>query len=507
MQRLPRLLGLAEALSVVVGGVIGASIFIVPSAVAQNVPFFGGVLLVWIIGGLISFAGALTLAELAAVLPRAGGGYAYIHEALGALPAFLFAWTDTLLIRAGAIAAISFGFGLYCSKLVQAPFELHSEVWQAIMAILLVATLAALNVVGTQVGARVQVAGTLLKCGGLGFAIVIPFLFSRHATVLTLGPCWPRKADLGILGGMLAATVPVLWSYGGWEQLGHLGEEVREPGKNLPKGLGIGMALVAVFYLGVTVAIHMVLPIRQVAASDAVGADFFQRILGPCGTYLISVVVMGSAVLSANAALLCGPRSCFALARDGLSPKWLASIHSRYRTPANAILLTAACSIALVCLSAGIVSIHFPSNPSDGPTIFRLIGSLSNVLRRKPLYEILVSYAMLGFLIFNALMVVSAFVLRAKHPDWLRPYRTWGYPVTPLLNLSATVFLLFSMLWTSPFEVLTGGTIVALGIPVFLIYRRCSGPDPSVAKTYRTPLCQTTQLEGSIQSQNQRSFR
>jgi len=205
--------------------------------------------------------------------------------------------------------------------------------------------------------------------------------------------------------------------------------------------------------------------------------------------------------------LLCGPRSCFAVARDGLSPKWLASIHLRYRTPANAILLTAACSIALVCLSAGMVSIHFPSTPYDGPTIFRLIGSLSNGLPRKPLYEILVSYAMLGFLIFNALMVVSALVLRAKHPDWPRPYRTWGYPVTPLLNLFATAFLLFSMLWTSPFEVLSGGTIVALGIPVFLICRRCFGPDRSVAKTHRTPLGQTTQQEGSIESRNQWGFQ
>lgn len=503
IRRLPRVLGLAEALSVVVGGVIGASIFIVPSAVAQNVPFFGGILLVWIIGGLISFAGAVTLAELAAMLPRAGGGYAYINEALGALPAFLFAWTDTLLVRAGAIAAISLGFGIYCSKLLRAPFELRGEVWQVIIASLLVATLAALNILGTKVGARIQVAGTLLKCGGLGLAIVVPFLLSKHTAVLTLSPSWPPKTDPGILRGMLAAAVPVLWSYGGWEQLGHLAEEVREPGKNLPKGLGIGMALVAALYLGVTVAIHLVLPIRQVASSDAVGADFFRRILGPLGAYLISVIVMGSAVISANTALLCGPRSCFALARDGLSSKWLSSIHSRYRTPANAILLTAACSIALVCLSAGIVLMHVPSNPSDGPTICRLIGSLSRVLRREPLYEILVSYAMLGFLIFNTLMVISAFVLRMKHPDWLRPYRTWGYPLMPLLNLSATVFLLFSMLWTSPFEVLSGGTIVALGIPAFLRYRRRSSPDPGSTTTSRHPPRQTAQLEGTIQPENQ----
>jgi basic amino acid/polyamine antiporter, APA family len=476
MRRLPRLLGLAEALSVVVGGVIGASIFIIPSAVAQEVPFFGGILLVWIIGGLISFAGVLTLAELAAMLPRAGGGYAYIHEALGALPAFLFAWTDALLVRAGAIAAISFGFGIYCSRLIQAPGGLRIEVWQAAIATLLVATLAALNIVGTKVGARVQVVGALVKCGGLCFAIVVPFLFSGRTSVLSLSPWWPTKAGMGIPLGMLAATVPVLWSYGGWEQLGHLGEEVREPEKNLPKALGIGMALVAVLYLSVTVAIHMVLPIREVAASDAVGADFFQRILGPIGTYLISVIVMGSAVISANAALLSGPRSCFALARDGLSPKWLSSIHPRYRTPANAILLTAGWSSALVCLSAGMLLIRIPN---DGPTIFRAIGSLSSALRQKPLYEVLVSYAMLGFLIFNALMVVSAFVLRAKHSDWLRPYRTWGYPLTPLLNLLVTIFLLLSMLWTSPFEILSGVTIIALGMPVFLIYRSRSRRDPN----------------------------
>jgi basic amino acid/polyamine antiporter, APA family len=476
MRRLPRLLGLTEALSVVVGGVIGASIFIVPSAVAQDVPFFGGVLLVWLVGGLISFAGALTLAELAAMLPRAGGGYAYIYEALGTLPSFLFTWTDTLLVRAGAIAAISFGFGIYCSRLFQAPFGLRSEVWQGTIAILLVVTLAALNVVGTRVGANLQIAGTFLKCGGLGFAILLPLLFSRHSTVSSLIPWWPQRNQLGILRGMLVATIPVLWSYGGWEQLGHLGEEVREPGTNLPRALSTGMALVTALYLSVTVAIHSVLPIRQIAASSAVGADFFQRLLGPIGIYAISAIVMGSAVGSANAALMSGPRSCFALARDGLLPKRLSSIHPRYQTPANAIVLTAAWSIVLVCLSAGTLLMPVPDN---GRIISRAIRILSNALRQEPLYEVLVSYAMLGFLIFNVLIVVSAFVLRRRHSDWFRPYRTWGYPLTPSLSLLAAIFLLLSMMWTSPFEVLAGGAVVASGIPVFLIYRRRSRSDPN----------------------------
>ncbi len=177
--KLPRVLGPTAAFCVVVGSVIGSGIFIVPTRVAANVPFVGGIAFVWIVGGLFSMAGALTLAELAAMLPSAGGPYVYLREAFGRLPAFLFGWTEFLVIRTGSIATLAAAFGLYFALLVKAPAGLHPVAWQTTAAVLAIICLAAINVVGTGLGGRVQVIGTALKIGALLTMIVLPFYLGQ----------------------------------------------------------------------------------------------------------------------------------------------------------------------------------------------------------------------------------------------------------------------------------------------------------------------------------------
>jgi APA family basic amino acid/polyamine antiporter len=447
-QRLPRVLGPLQGFGIVVGGVVGASIFIVPSFVAQKVPFLSGIFLVWILGALVSLTGVLTLAELAAMLPRAGGGYAYIHEALGPLAAFLFSWTDALLIRAGAAAAISFSFGIFFSKVVPGPAWMPSPIYQGALAATVIVLLACLNAVGTRLGANVQLAGTVLKMVALGSVVILPVLLWRGAPGLSSVRFWPAEFNGAVFSGMLAACVPILWTYAGWEQLGHLSEEMHEPGRNLPRVLTLGMLTVAVLYLAVIFGIHLVLTQQQVTSSEAVGADFFRALLGPVGSLLVSIVVMISAVIVANGAVLAGPRSCFALARDGMCPAWFGRIHPRFETPANAIFALALWSVLLIAAAA------------------------TFLLKQKSLFEALITYVMFGEMLFLALVMISAFVLRRKRPEWQRPYRTWGYPFTPAASLVATVILMAGMARTSPVEVLTGAFIMAAGLPVWWVYTK-----------------------------------
>lgn len=450
-QHLPRVLGPLQGFGVVVGGVVGASIFIVPSIVAQKVPFLAGIFLVWLLGAMVSLTGVLTLSELAAMLPRAGGGYAYIHEALGPLAAFLFSWTDALLIRAGAAAAISFSFGIFFSQVVPGPGWMAAPVYQGTLAAVVVVSLAFLNAAGTRLGANVQLAGTILKIAALGSVVILPVFLWRGAIGLQSVRFWPAEVNGAVLSGMLAACVPILWTYAGWEQLGHLAEEMHEPGRNLPRVLALGMLVVAALYLAVVFGIHLVLTQKQVTASEAVGADFFRALLGPVGSLLVSIVVMVSAVIVANGAVLAGPRSCFALARDGMCPAWFGRLHPRFQTPANAIFALAAWSTLLIAAAA------------------------TFLLKQKSLFEALITYVMFGEMLFLGLVMISAFVLRRKRPEWPRPYRTWGYPVTPALSLIATIILMAGMARSSPVEVLTGAAIMLAGIPVWWIYTKRLG--------------------------------
>ena len=443
------MLGPAQAFGIVVGGVIGASVFLVPSVVAQHVPSIGAIFLLWILGAAITLAGVLTLAELAAMMPQAGGGYVYINAAFGPLIGFLFSWTDALLVRAGAAATISYTFALYFVRLFGVPGSIAPQTWQGLVAIILVLLLLALNYRGASWGANVQVAGTAAKLAAVGAAVILPLLLWRGPNGLTSAPLWPAGP---VAGGLVAALVPVLWTYGGWDQLAHLAEEVKDPSRNLPRILTAGMLTVAACYLAVVFGIHYVLPLKTVASSEVVGATLFEALLGAAGVTVISVVILVSALVSANGAILSGPRACFALARQGDAPAWLAKTHPRFETPSNAILLVGLWSASLIAVSLVLLRL----SPSQ----------------QRPLFEVLISYVMFGYLFFQGLIALSAIVLRREHPELDRPFRVPLHPLLPVASVASTVLLMGALAWNSPVEAAASAVIVGAGIPVALLFRR-----------------------------------
>jgi APA family basic amino acid/polyamine antiporter len=462
-----------EALCVVVGSVIGSGIFIVPASVARNVPFIGGIAFVWVIGGLFSMAGALTLAELSTMLPSAGGPYVYLREAFGRLPAFLFGWTEFLVIRTGSIATLASAFGLYFALLVPAPFGMHSLAWQTTAAVVATITVATISVVGTKVGGWVQVVGTALKVGAIGTMIVLPFALGKVDPGL-LTPIWPVKFSGDVFWGIMGAMIGVLWTYDGWVNASSLAEEIREPGRNIPRALIGGLFLLIGLYLGMTLLYHMVLPLGEVSTASfekgsprIVAADYFYHLLGEWGLRAIGLVVMASTFIALNGNALSGPRAYFAMARDGLFPRGLCTIHPRFQTPANAIIAQAAWAVILMVTGTALLILKPPDSGLPEPIL-----NAWTKLHTKPLYDVLFTYVIFGGTIFYGLAIASVFILRVRRPDLARPYKTWGYPVTPILYSAASLLLIWSIYHESPFESRAGLAIIAAGIPAYYLFSR-----------------------------------
>jgi basic amino acid/polyamine antiporter, APA family len=467
--KLPRVLGPWTAFCVVVGSVIGSGIFIVPSRVAGNVPYLGGIAFVWIVGGLFSMAGALTLAELAAMLPSAGGPYVYLREAFGRLPAFLFGWTEFLVIRTGSIATLAAAFGLNFAFVVPPPAGLNFVAWQTIAAVVAIIVLATVNVIGTRIGGQVQVVGTALKIGALVTMIVLPFVLGKADPKL-LTPMAPMAYDSSLLSGIMLAMISVLWTYDGWVNAASLAEEIKEPGKNIPKALILGLFALIAIYLGMTLLYHMVLPFSVVQDGPGiVSARFLKSLIGERGPLVISGVIMASTFITLNGNALSGPRAYFAMARDGLFPKGLCTVDPKHQTPANAIIAQTVWAVLLMVAASAFLLVKPPSTGLP-----RGLMSAWMTLHKKPLYDVLYTYVIFGGTIFYGLAIVSVFVLRVKRPDLPRPYKTWGYPITPLLYTVASLFLLGSMLYESLGESLAGLAIVAAGLPAYLIFSRGS---------------------------------
>ncbi len=489
---LPRVLGPLTALCVVVGSVIGSGIFIVPARVAHELPFLGGILAAWIVAGAFTTAGALTLAELGAMIPQAGGPYVYLREAYGKLPAFLFGWSELTIARAGSMATLAAAFSRYFAQVFPSPEAVPSAAWQAIAACTAIAIVTVVNVLGTRGGGGLQVIGTGLKVGGVLTLIALPFLVGG-GSVANLSP-WTIPADYhgNLFSAAMVAVVGVLWAYDGWINVTPLAEEIRDPGRNIPRALILGMTSLVALYAAMTLAYHYVLPLDVAAAAhtasganitDAVAAVYCKALLGANGVLAISALVMCSTFISLNGNALTGPRSYFAMARDGLLPEWFVRIHPRFQTPAHAIVAQAAWAIALTVVGTALIMVPPPGPETPLPGFARTAWT---TLNHKHLYDILLDYVIFGATVFYMLAVTSVFVLRRTRPDAHRPYKTWGYPFTPLLFVAASLLLLGSMLANAEtrMQALGGGVLILLGVPAFHLLRRDHNPatkPPAVA--------------------------
>jgi amino acid transporter len=476
---LPRVLGPIAAFCVVVGTTIGSGIFLVPAKIAQDVPYLSGIIAVWLIGGILSGAGALTLAELGAMMPRAGGLYVYLRAAYGPMLAFLFGWVEFLVVRSGSMATLAAAFSRYFVQVFPPSFSMRTEVWQAGAAVIAIALVTAVNVLGTRRGGTLQVIGTVLKVGGLAVLMMLPFLLGA-GTLANLRPVWPSATTSGsIFTGMMAAMVSVLWAYDGWTNVTPLAEEIREPGRNLPRALLLGMVVLIAAYVGMTLAYHYVLPMTEIASASrdsgqfvkAAAAVYCKSLLGDRGVFAISLLVMCSTFISLNGNALTGPRAYFAMARDRLFPGALCRVHPSYQTPANAILSQGIWSILLTIAGTFLIVVPPPESRAG------LLGPIVTAWKRlneTPLYDLLYTYVIFGANLFYMLAISSVFVLRVRQPDLPRPYRTLGYPVTPLLYVAGVLILLFSMLadHASRVQSLVGIGIILLGLPAYWLFKK-----------------------------------
>jgi APA family basic amino acid/polyamine antiporter len=417
----------------VVGGIIGSGIFLNPAIVAARVRTAVLTLAVWVIGGIIALIGALVYAELGARRPVAGGGYVYLRDAFGRLPAFLYAWTLLLVIATGAIAAVAVTFATYAGSLLG--LGPPARVPLAVGAIVL---LSAINYAGVKPGAVTQNVFTLLKLAALA-ALILAGLLLPHPAPL-LGRMAPLAAGSEVLA-IGAALVPVLFAFGGWQQTNFIAEELIEPELNLPRALLGGVAIVVVVYLLANVAYLRTLGVDGLAASSAPAADAMRALLGGPGATLIAAGIAFSTFGFLNLVILVSPRVYRAMAADGLFFPNLARLHPRYRTPTAAILFQGAWAVILT-----------------------LTGRYGDLL----------DYVVFGDWIFFAATASTLFYFRARERRGLERadirFRMPGYPAGPVLFLLAALYVVMGSIVSNPANAVKGTALMALGVPVFLFW-------------------------------------
>ena len=477
-QTLPRVLTRFDAITVVVGSIIGSGIFLKASTVATELGSFVPIMAVWIVVGLVTLCGALALAELAAMLPQAGGPYVYLREAYGRLPAFLWGWTEFWIIRTGSLGALACATVIYGDILLQAmkaggllPAFLYARVplshgSQAVVALALTFSVSMINVIGTKWAAWVQNITSVIKVGFLVFLIVAPFVLMK-ADTNNLMPLWPTSVSISFWQAMGVAMIAVFWPYDGWINIGPVAEEVREPQKNVPIALAVGMLIVIVVYLGANISYHLVLPMASVAGSKGVASDVTQALLGPMGVWFAALFVMCSAFGALNSNLLAGPRIYFAMARDNLFPAAIRQVHPRFQTPAYAILAQMAWSLVLI-----VAAYAWTAPQAADPTATAAQTIATPAIQPNPAgdaFDALTDFVIFGGSIFYALAVGAVFVLRRRRPDLPRPYLTWGYPFTPAFYLLIFVAVLVSLLVGKPLQTIAGSALIVAGMIVYFI--------------------------------------
>jgi APA family basic amino acid/polyamine antiporter len=452
---LPRVLGPFDATALVVGGIIGSGVFLKASLIAATVGSFGPIISVWVVLGLVTLCGSLTLAELATMLPKAGGPYVYLREAYGRLPAFLWGWTEFWVIRTGSLGALACATVIYLNAGIRNVYVLsHWE--QGVIAIVLILFLTFVNWRSTRWGATLQNVTTVIKVGFLAALIVLPFVLGKTDS-RNLGPIWPEEITLSFWRAIGIAAIAVLWPYDGWVNLSQVAEEVRNPQRNIPLALSLGIFIIIVIYVLANAAYHLVLPMGEVASSDAVASEVFFKILGNRGAQLAALGVMCSTLGATQSNLLTGPRIYFAMARDGLLPSRLAEVHDQNETPGNAIVAQSVWASLLV-----VAAYAWQADPSAA-------------------FNTLTDFVIFGGSVFYAMAVAAVFVLRWRQPDLPRPYRTWGYPLTPIIYLAAFGGAMASMLTENWKRCAAGGLLILAGAVYYLWAVRRADRKPAPA--------------------------
>jgi APA family basic amino acid/polyamine antiporter len=436
-----RELGVSQACAVVVGTIIGSGIFLVPAEMMQAVGSAKLVYLVWLVGGLLSFFGALTYAELGAMKPQAGGEYVYVRDAYGPLAGFLYAWTWFLIAKPASIATVTTGLvrilGTFSIFSFFADHIAGPVTYGQVVAIAAAVLISFLNYIGIKKAGEFQLIFTLLKVAIILAIVVIGFTYSVGT--------WSHFAEnyAGAqdgVAGFMAALVAALWAYDGWNDLNMVSEEIREPERNIPIALIVGVATVGALYMLVNAAVQFVLPASTIAASPRAASDAIGLVLGSAGAAIVSAAMAVSMLVTLNGTTMSGARVPFAVARDRYFFSALAEVHPRYHTPSVAIVVQAVLSIILLLLGGS----------------FRQFFSL----------------AIFAEWLFYMIAGSTVFVFRRRDPQARRPYRVWGYPVVPILFVFASALLLYYTFTDNLRNSALGCVVILAGVPVFYAFAR-----------------------------------
>jgi basic amino acid/polyamine antiporter, APA family len=452
-----RELNVWHAVAIVAGTIIGSGIFRVPGDMMKDVGSAGLVYLVWIVGGLLSFAGALTYAELGALKPWAGGEYVYVRDAYGSLPGFLYAWTWFVIAKPGSIATITTGIADVLGTLPHLGFlnnrlfalhlshtnsvDITNGTLAAIAATILIS---ALNYLGVRKAGSFQLVFTVLKVFMIAAIMLIGFTAAQGG--------WGNfhtnfaGAQGGFTGFMLA-LVAALWAYDGWNDLNMVSGEISNPGRNIPLALISGVALVAFLYMGINAAVQYVMPAAMIAGAKVPASVATQIAIGSVGAALVSAGMALSMFVTLNGTIMSGGRIPFAVARDGYFFKKLGEVHPRFHTPGLAIVVQAIMAIVLLLIG----------------------GAFSDLLKLTIFAEWL----------FYMIAASTIFVFRRREPNTPRPYRAWGYPVVPALFIVAAAALLYVTFTENLRNSFAGTLVILAGVPVYFYFsarKRAAGP-------------------------------
>jgi APA family basic amino acid/polyamine antiporter len=433
MPQLQRRLTLFGLTLIAVGSCIGAGIFITPFEIARAVPHGGYILIAWALGGLIALTGALTFAELGGMFPKAGGVYIFLREAYGPLAGFLYGWATLLIINTGSLAALGIVFSEYLTFFVPL-----TQAGKVLVAAAVILGLTLWNIRGVATSQRLSSIFTGLKLLAILGIVLVAFMFygpERGTQTFSLAKAVPPNLPTALL----TALIGVLWAFGGWHHASYLAGEAIHPQRTVPRAMFLGAVIVTVTYLLVNLSYLLLLTPEQVAASPRVAGDAVASVVAGGGRWVagaIGISVFGTMVIYTMSA----PRIYFAMARDGVFFSQMATLHSRFRTPAVAMLIQAFWAILLLLFWG---------------TVQRLF-----------------TYVTLVDIAFMAMAGAAVFLFRRRQPDLERPYRTWGYPVVPAVFVTVSAAFVINTVLFRPVEALAGAVVLLIGVVLYFVIRK-----------------------------------
>jgi APA family basic amino acid/polyamine antiporter len=425
---LTRSLTRVNAVAMVAGTIIGASIFVQPSEIARHLDTPGQIMTVWLACGILTLFGALVCAELASAFPQTGGLYVFLRDSFSPLAGFLWGWAMFWTMHSGIVAAIAVVFARYAAFFV--PVD---EAGIRVIAVAAIVALSALNYVGVRAGSRVQTALTAAKLAAIVLMVVVGLLFAGDRPE----PAATAAADDGSVRDFLLAMVAGLFAYGGWHMVTYTAGETRMAARTIPLALLVGVAIVTACYVAMNLLYLRILPLEAVRSSTRIAADAADAVVGRGGSAMMSALVMVSSIGALTGIVLTGPRVYYSMAQDGLAPRWLAYVHPRFQTPSRAILAQ---------------------------------GLWCAVLASSGAYRALFTRVIYTEWLFFALMAAGLFVLR-RRPGYAPAYRTWGYPAVPIVFIVVSLAIVINQIANDPVDSAIGLGLVAAGAPIYYLHR------------------------------------